>query len=329
MTVRDICSILDEIAPPRLAYSWDKPGLHTGEPDSEVNCVLVTLTITMDTIKEAKRRQADMIVAHHPLIWKPLTSLRRDDPHTALCLALAEHRIACYAAHTNLDVVPEGVSYCLGKRLALEDMRPLLPVEHAGQVKLVTFVPESHLEALRTGVCNAGAGEIGDYTECSFSTPGRGTFRPGKASAPFSGRKGKLNEEPEVRFETVVSRARLGHVLHAMFEAHPYEEPAYDIVPLENDNPEVGLGKCGLLKNSMPLGAFAEEVRRRLRTDYVRVVGNLKEKVESVAVIGGSGGGELERVPSNIDVVVTGEPSAFENITQTIKGLPEPFQIGS
>lgn len=321
MTVREICSLLDRIAPPSAAYSWDRAGLHTGEPDLHVESVLVALSVEAETVKEAKRRKAGLIVAHHPLIWEPLSSLRRDDPHAALCLALAEQDIACYAVHTNLDVMPEGVSYWLGKQVGLEEMQPLLPVEHAGQVKLVTFVPQSHVAVLRKAVCGAGAGRIGDYTECSFSVPGSGTFRPGRGSVPFSGSKGVVNEEAELRFEVVVPKVRLGQVVRALFEVHPYETPAYDIVPLENPDPQIGLGKRGRLRTRMALAVFAEEVRNRLRADHVRVVGDVKRKVERVAVIGGSGGGELERIPSDIDVVVTGDVRYHEALDARRRGL--------
>ena len=321
MKVRDICLLLDEIAPPGSAYSWDKSGLHTGDPDSEVCGVLVSLTVEPDTVKEAKRRKASLIVAHHPLIWTPLASLRRDDPCAALCLALAEANIACYSAHTNLDVVREGVSHCLGKVLEIEDMHPLLPVEHARLVKLVTFVPPDYLEILRSAVCDAGAGKIGDYTECTFSAPGTGTFKPAATADPFSGRKGVLNTGPERRFETLVPKVRLARVLRAMFEVHPYEEPAYDMIALENPDPDTGLGARGRLKAGISLGRFAEDVRSRLRTDHVRVAGELKRKVQQVAVIGGSGGSELKRVPRDVDVVVTGDVKYHEGLEARQRGL--------
>jgi len=307
MKVRDICEILNQLAPGELAYSWDKTGLQTGDPDSEANRVLVALTVDAKTLEAAKRSKAQMIAAHHPLIWRPLESLRRDDPNAELCLALAEAGIACYVAHTNLDVVPGGVSHRLAAVLGLCDVRPLFQAAHAAQVKLVTFVPASYLEALRTAVCGAGAGRIGDYTCCTFTTPGTGTFKPGQASDPFSGRKGKLNEEPELRFETLVPKARLGSVLQAMIAAHPYEEPAYDIVMLDNPDPVIALGARGVLDAALSLGEFAGHVRARLRAGHVRVIGNLKRKVRHVAVIGGSGGGDLERIPDDVDVAVTGD----------------------
>ena len=314
MRVRDVCAVIDELAPPALAYSWDRVGLHTGHPEAEVAGVVVALTVSEESLKLAKRRRAQMIVAHHPLIWEPLTSLRRDDPHAALCLNIAEAGLACYSAHTNLDVIPGGVSYRLADALGLEEVRPLLPVRHAQMVKLVTFVPARHLEAVRAAVCEAGAGHIGDYAYCTFSTPGMGTFRPGELTDPFSGRKGVLNEEPELRFETLVPKARLGEVLRVMVKAHPYEEPAYDIVTLENRDPDVGLGARGRLKPPVSLGEFAKEVRSRLDAQHVRVLGDPARKVKRVGVIGGSGGGQLNEVPRDVDVVVTGDVKYHEGL---------------
>ncbi len=321
MNVRDLCLIIDELAPPALAYPWDKAGLHTGDPDADVTRVLVALTVEPETVAAARRRKAQMIVVHHPLIWDPLISLRRDDPHAALCLALVEAGIACYSAHTSLDVAPGGVSHCLGETLGLKDMRPLFHVAQATQVKLVTFVPPQHVDALRAAVCEAGAGTIGGYTHCTFSTAGMGTFRPGEASRPFSGRKGRLNEEPELRFETVVPAWRLPHVLEALFKVHPYEEPAYDLVPLDNVVPGIGLGMRGTLPSGMPLKTFAARVVARLDCGHVRVIGDAKRKVKRVAVIGGSGGGELHRVPREVDVVVTGDVRYHEGLAARRRGL--------
>jgi len=204
MKVGEIGSYLEKLAPPAWAYSWDRTGLSVGNPNSTVRGVVVALTVTREVFDIARRAKANLIVSHHPLIWEPLSALRTDDPHTALCLDLAKAGIACFAAHTNLDVAPNGVNAVLAERLGLCDVDSLISVPHAGLVKLVTFVPESHLAAVRDAVCAAGAGVIGEYTHCSFSSPGVGTFLPGTKAQPFSGRKHIVNEEPERRFEILV-----------------------------------------------------------------------------------------------------------------------------
>lgn len=220
--------------------------------------------------------------------------------------------IACYAAHTNLDVTPGGVSYALATQLGLTQQHPLFSLEHAKQYKFVSFVPESHLPAVREALSNAGAGVIGDYTQCSFSTPGTGTFLPGDAAQPFTGEISKLNEEPERRFETIVPQSRLRAAIAALYEAHPYEEPAYDVFPLAEPDREIGLGVRGMLEAPMPLNEFAEKLCRALPLDTARVYGDPETSIHSVAVLGGSGGGELRRLPMDVDLFVTGDVKYHE-----------------
>jgi dinuclear metal center YbgI/SA1388 family protein len=321
MTVREVCDVIERLAPRDLAYSWDRCGLHTGDPDDDVRCVLVALTVTRKAFNAARRARAQMIVAHHPLIWEPLKTLRTDDPHTRLCLDIAEAGIACYGAHTNLDVVPGGVNTAIANRLKLRDVTPLLPVPHAQQVKLVTFVPATHLSQVREAVCKAGAGVIGDYTHCSFSAPGTGTFLPNEKTDPFSGRRFVVNEEPELRFEVLVTKARLPVVLAALQEAHPYEEVAYDIVTLENVDASIGLGVQGRLDRGITLGAFAKAVRAALGARFVRVVGQFDQRVHMVGVIGGSGGREISRVPHIVDALVTGDVDYHDALAAMERGL--------
>lgn len=320
-TVKTLCDAMEAWAPAALAYDWDAVGLQTGQPSQPVQRVLTCLTITEDAVRRAERWGAQMIVAHHPLVFRPMKNLRTDDPHTALCLRIAAANIACFAAHTNLDVVPQGVNTLLADDLGLLEVTPLIPAPGAGQVKLVTFVPETHLAVVREALANAGAGQIGAYSECSFSTPGTGTFRPDDTANPFSGRVGALNEEPERRLEMLLPRVLVPAAIRALRDAHPYEEPAYDIVPLENRDPRFGLGARGVLKSPTPLRAFAEHVRAALKLQHVRFVGQPNTKVRTVAVCGGAGGGEIPRVPRDIDVYVTGDLKYHEADSARERGL--------
>jgi len=321
MKVRDVCAVLDAWAPPGLAYEGDHVGLSIGAPDWHVSRLLVALTVTPRVVAMAKDVGAQMIVSHHAVLWRPLPALRADDPHTALCLGLAEARIACFAAHTNLDLAPGGVNDTLADLFELTSRAPLLRVPHDGQVKLVTFVPESHLAPLREALCEAGAGVIGDYTHCSFSSPGLGTFLPGDAANPFSGEKGLVNEEPERRFEVLVPKVRLVGVLDALMTAHPYDEPAYDLVCLENRDRQLGLGVRGELAEPLPLDAFAVKVRTALGLSHVRVFGDAEEPIKKVAVIGGGGGGEVGGVPDDIDVYVTGDVRYHDAVAAAERGV--------
>jgi len=321
ITVNTICQAMDAWAPQSLAYEWDKVGLQIGEPGQPVKRVLACLTITAAAAAKAEQWGAQMIVAHHPILFSALKTLRTDDPHTRLCLRLAARNIACFAAHTNLDVVPDGVNTLLAETLGLQDIAPLIPSPRAGQVKLISFVPDSHLEAVRNAVFNAGAGEIGDYTACSFSSPGTGTFRPGESADPFSGTPGVLNEVSERRFETIVTRAVMSRVLAALRDAHPYEEPGYDIVPLERHDPRFGLGARGTLARALTLRDFAESVREALKLSHVRTVGDPRRKVQRIAVCGGAGGGEIPAIPRDIDVYVTGDLKYHEADAAQERGL--------
>ncbi len=321
MKVRDVVAALETWAPAGLAYSWDKAGLSIGSPDSEVSAALVALTVTPEAVTRAVAAGAHLIVSHHPLIWEPLKTLRTDDPHTRLCLELASLGIACYSAHTNLDVAPRGVSHVLARQLGLAECRPLFAGDQGEQVKLVTFVPEEHLDKVRAAVCDAGAGIIGDYTYCTYSGPGQGTFIPGIGTDPFVGEKGALNIEDERRLETVVWRSRLDAVLRALRTAHPYEVPAYDVVPMMNPDARVGLGVRGVLPEPMRLDALARHAIEALELDHVRLVGDADAVVRTVAVMGGSGGGSIARVPRDVDVFITGDVKYHEALDARTQGL--------
>lgn len=294
-------------APSSLAYSWDKVGLHTGSADQSVTSVLTALTVTRDTLKAAKRAKADMIVAHHPLIWDPIETLRSDDPKSGFYADILASGIAVYGAHTNLDVAQGGVNHILAERLGLSKLRPLFSVPHTNLLKLTVFVPESHLGLVQQVAANAGAGVIGDYTHCGFHTDGTGTFKPGAGTSPHSGTKSALNHEREVRFETTVSPSVVGSVINAVKDAHPYEEVAYDLVQLENSDSRYALGLIGELPKSITLDAFATQVKAGLKIDHVRVTGKSKAKVRRVAVMGGAGGDSASKIPADVDVFVTGD----------------------
>lgn len=326
MKVRDICGALEDLAPSGLAYEGDPVGLSVGHPDWEVSRVLVTLSVTPDAAKAALRKKAELIVSHHPVIWRPLRTLRTDAPdaasaHTRLCLELVQARVACVAAHTNLDVVPGGVNDVLADLLGLLRRKPLFAVPQAGFVKLVTFVPAKHLAAVRDAVCKAGAGVIGNYTHCSFSASGVGTFLPNEEADPFSGEKHRVNEEPEQRFETLVPKARVSGVVKALLAAHPYEEVAYDLVPLENPDSTVSLGIRGELAEAVALQALADRVCETLKLAHVRTVGRPDRRVRKVAVLGGSGGSRVGDVAPDLDVLVTGDVGYHDALTAKEAGL--------
>ncbi|MFM1920073.1 MAG: hypothetical protein RLZZ303_1707 [Candidatus Hydrogenedentota bacterium] len=322
--VKDIMASMEAWAPASLAYDWDRVGLHTGDPAAPVERVLACLTPNRDALVAARKAGVQMVVAHHPLIFKPLGSLRLDQPAARLCLDYHDARITVFSAHTNLDVVPGGVSHVLATQLGLGALRPLFPVPQATLLKLVVFVPDSHLDLLRDAVSKAGAGKIGNYSHCTFSAPGEGTFLPGDGAAPYVGAMGQVNREPERRFESIVPKPALAAVLAAMRAVHPYEVPAFDVIPLENANPDIGLGVRGELPGKgLPLEAFAAHVRDRLKARSLRLIAPRKKAtVRTVAVLGGSGGGDIARVPADIDCYVTGDVKYHDADLARERGLP-------
>jgi len=305
--VADLCDALEDWAPASLAYEWDRCGLQTGAREWEVRGVMTCLTVTPAAFERARKAKADLVVSHHPLIWEPLTTLCPSDPRVRLALELAQARVACFSVHTNLDVAPGGVNDLLADALDLQDREPMRAVKHALQYKLVTFVPKTHLARVREALSQAGAGAIGAYTHCSFSAPGTGTFLPGAAARPFSGERGTLNEEPEHRIEMLIPKARLPRALEALRQSHPYEEVAYDVIPLENRDPRIGLGLCGALRKTLTLDAFAARAREALDVDHVRVAGPKRKRIKRVAVMGGAGGGDIGSLPDTVDAFVTGD----------------------
>lgn len=321
MKVRDVMAAMERLAPASLAYSWDNPGLAIGDPDASISRVLVALSVTPDALRKAQELKAQMIVAHHPPIWTPLTSLRTDNPQAKMCLEIAEAGIAAFSAHTNLDVVPGGVNHLLASRLELKHVAPLISVDHARRAKVITFVPQANLTAVREAVCAAGAGMIGEYTHCSFSAPGTGTYRPSEAANPHKGTKQCLNEEPELRFETMVPKSLLGNVIEALLSSHPYEEVAYDVVQLENNDPSISLGLRGEIELPLTLHTFAARTRKALGVSHVRYNGAPNRKVQHVGVIGGAGGSSVEQLPPDIDVFVTGDVKYHDALTAELREL--------
>lgn len=319
--IHDICNVLEEWAPIKLAYPDDSVGLVLGSKDWNITKVMVCLTITDDIVKEAIQKKVRLIISHHPLIYQPLRKIVHTNPYQKRIAQLIENEIACYTCHTNLDVAEKGLNFILARKLGLSNISGLLPVEHAKLLKLVTFVPKNHLEKVRDAVCNCGAGIIGEYAYCSFSTTGTGTFLPSDKASPFLGKVGKINEEKEERFEVVVPLEIIDNVIEALLDAHPYEEVAYDIYPLHNKNHKITLGVKGTLDKDLSLDELAQLVKEKINLPYVRIVGKPAQKIKNVAVIGGSGGGEVKNIPWNIDVLITGDIKYHHALESLDRGL--------
>ena len=306
-SVRAVTSALEAWAPPGSQLSFDNVGLQVGDPGREVAAVLVALDLTPAVVDEAEALGAGLVVTHHPLIFKPLKRLVATDFVGGLALKLAERGLAYYAIHTNLDAAPGGVSFALAAQLGLEDVRFLDPVRES-LVKLVTFVPEDHAEAVHLALAASGAGRIGDYEACAFTARGTGFFRPGAGANPHTGTPGALSSADEVRLEVEVARWDVGRVVQALKSAHPYEEVAYDLYPVEQPNTRAGLGAVGVLPEAEPLGDFLGRVAGRLGSGALRYVGDDAAAVRTVAVCGGSGSSLIpQALAAGADAFVTAD----------------------
>lgn len=309
-TVGTVLDALHTLAPPELAEPWDNVGLLVGDPRAACRRVLVALDVSAALLARAVAERAQLIITHHPPIFTPLRRITADEPPGPLVLEAARRRIALAAAHTNLDVAEGGVSDVLAALLDLEATEPLARSERSGLAKIVVFTPAGDLEAVIAALAAAGAGVIGQYRECTFRTPGTGTFRGLQGAHPTIGKVGRREEVEELRLEAVVPLALAGHAVAAARAAHSYEEPAIDVYPLEGGRPSVGLGRCGNLPQPMPAAGLLALIRKRLALRSVRTVGDLRREVSRVAVLGGSGGKYVDAAArAGCQLYLTGELS--------------------
>jgi len=299
--------IFEDWSPRWTAWEKDNPGLQVGDRRREVTNVLIALDVTREIVDEAVAQKSQLIVSHHPLLFRPLRSVTADDDAGNLVLLLAKHNIALYSAHTNLDAAPGGVSFTLAETLGLRNVRFLAPLEQR-LAKVVTFVPESAVDAVRSAMAHAGAGTIGEYSACAFEMKGEGRFRASENSHPVAGKRGEESRVPEVRLEMLVPRARISAVAAAMKSAHPYEEAAYDVYETGNPDPNHGMGAIGELPSAVSLGVFLKRVKRELGCGALRYTGGLKRQVRTVAVCGGAGSDLLpDALRERADVFITAD----------------------
>ncbi|TLM67395.1 MAG: Nif3-like dinuclear metal center hexameric protein [Deltaproteobacteria bacterium] len=310
--VQDLLGLLHGWYPPDQAEEWDNVGLQVGEATAAVEKLMIALDPSAAAVAAASAAGARLLVTHHPLLFKPLRRLTPDDPVGGVIWTAVRDGVAIAAAHTNLDVAADGLNRWLAARLDLLEAVPLQPaVGHL--VKLAVFVPTAHAESVADALFAGGAGQIGAYDQCSFRVAGTGTFRPGPGTAPFIGEAGRREQVEEVRLETIVPQRRLPRVLEKMLKAHPYEEVAYDLVPLANELPGVGLGRIGRLAEPVALAAFAARVKAALGCSSLRLVGVPERTVAKVAVCGGSGAGLIhEARRRGAEVLVTGDVKYHE-----------------
>lgn len=303
----EIVQLFEQFSPKSYAMEGDKVGLQIGRLNKKVERVMIALDVLENVIDEAIRKDVQLIIAHHPFIYRPLQKVITDTVQGRMIEKLLSHDIAVYAAHTNLDVAKGGVNDLLAAALEIKNPEVLVPTVETVLKKIVVFVPVDSSKQVREAMGNAGAGFIGNYSHCSFSTDGTGRFLPGQQANPAIGQREVMEEVDEVRIETIIPETILKKVVSAMLKAHPYEEVAYDIYPVENKGEELGLGRIGTV-DEMSLAEFAEKVKDALDVDKVRVVGDLQAKVKKVAVLGGDGNKYYSHAKfKGADVYVTGD----------------------
>ena len=332
MQVRDVIAAVDRLAPFGLAEPWDHVGLQVGADGDELPCggagradvapvVLVALEVDDAVLDEAARVGARVVVSHHPLIFDPLERLSDDTESGRLALRAAREGVAVIAAHTSLDKARGGMADVVAELLGLEAVQPLQPAA-ADVLKLVGFVPEDDADLVRKALFAAGAGVIGDYEHCSWSVGGQGTFFGGETTRPVAGAAGRDETVSELRLEVVFPRRLRRRVTGAYVAAHPYEEPAFDIVPLDNEVASLGLGRLGVLPEPATLAALAAEVAAVLRLPSVRYAGDGAREVRRVAVLPGSGAEAIARGVAQVaDVLVTGDVKYHEARAAQAQGL--------
>jgi dinuclear metal center YbgI/SA1388 family protein len=323
-TVADWLDLVHSLYPPGRAASWDHVGLQVGDPAWPVERVLVCLDVTGRVIAEAADGPPTLVLAHHPLLFQPLESLTPATASGRTALEAATVRVAVAAAHTNLDVARDGAgtSDPVARVLDLQDTAPLTSETREGRrLKLVTFVPPEALDGVLNAVAAAGAGRIGDYERCSFRVRGTGTFTPRPGADPYSGTVGHPAEEDEWRLEVELPRAQAGPVVAALVAAHPYEEVAYDLVPLV-DGADHGFGLVGALPQPLPLRAVAARIRDDLPAPHLRYAGEPDRLVRRVAVVGGAGDSLIgAALAAGVDVYVTGDLRHHVTLDAREKGL--------
>lgn len=307
LTVADVCTQLDAIAPPALAAEWDNVGLLIGDRRQKVRRVMLTIDLTADVLQEAIASGVQMVMAYHPPIFKPITRLT--GAAAPVVLATARAGLAVHSMHTALDAAPGGTDDTLAELLGLVDTGPLVNWAGQGQYKLVVFVPPQSWSQVAQAAFSAGAGSIGNYTECSFRGGGAGTFFGQEGSNPAVGRAGRREEVMELRLETVVPRAKLAAVVAAVRQAHPYETPAIDVIELAALPSGAGLGRQGRLSRPTSLAGLVGRVKRTLGTGNVLVAGRVGGSIRRAACSAGSADREVLSavIAGQAQVYVTGE----------------------
>lgn len=307
MKLQEICQLLEERAPLAWQEDYDNSGLICGDRSMEVNGILLSLEITPEVVVEAQQKRCNLIISHHPFIFRSMKKFPSGAPETKILTAALKSDIAIYAIHTNLDNLRDGLNSLLLEKIGIEDCSILTPKRGALE-KLVTFCPTSHAERVRLALFEAGAGAIGNYDQCSFNNEGTGTFRASAKANPYVGAREALHFEAEIRIEVILPMTREKAVVDALLRTHPYEEVAYDLYPLLNANPMVGAGALGMLKHPMDEEEFLRMLKEKLSLSMIRHTSFRSKPITKVALCTGSGSFLIgDALAAGADILITAD----------------------
>lgn len=316
MKLKELYSILNEIAPFFLQEEYDNSGLQFGDLDSEITKILLATDITQDTVLEARENNANVMITHHPIMFKPIKSIEKKK-NPALFEAIT-NSINIISFHTNFDLAENGLNDHFLKILGLKKVKPI--VESREKVyKIVTFVPEEYVDVVRDALFEANCGHIGKYDRCSFLSKGIGTFRPLEGSNPFIGIQNKEEHVNEVRVEVIVRERDLNKALTELKKAHPYEEPAIDVFNTVFHK-NYGIGAISILDRPLNLKEFIETFKRLTYTKYVRVIGDINKEINKIAVCTGGCSSLIDSIPEDVDLFITGDITYHTALTILEKG---------
>jgi dinuclear metal center YbgI/SA1388 family protein len=312
MKIADVIKILEQLAPPYHQESYDNAGLLIGHASWDCTGIICTLDATEAVVLEARQKNCNLIVAHHPIIFGGLKKITGRDYVESTVITAIKNDIAIYAIHTNLDNVIKGVSDRMADQLGLINRKILAPKK--GQLmKLFTFAPAEHAEKVRSAIFEAGAGNIGNYTECSFNVEGTGTFKGEEGTNPFVGETGKRHEEKEIKMEFIFPAYLQNHIISAMIKAHPYEEVAYDTVPLANEYAQVGSGLIGELPETIAEEKFLQQLKKAFKLSVIKHTKLLGKPVQKIALCGGAASFLISKaVVAGADIYITGDVKYHE-----------------
>lgn len=317
----EVLQLMGQIAPSALAEDWDNVGLQVGNPSQDVKNILIALDFNQEVLKEAVEKKCDLIITHHPFIFKGIKSVNTQNQSGKLIFELIKNNISLFSAHTNLDIAEDGLNDYLIRKLDVENISILKTTSSQNYHKLVTFIPADSFEAVRDALYQKGAGSFKNYSHSGFYQKGEGNFKALADSDPYLGEKGRLNKVKEYRFETIVAPENLDKVIKELLKVHPYEQPAWDLYKMENLKTEKGIGRIADLKKEVDLDNFIESVKKVYDLELIKVV-KAKKKIKKVALCSGSGADFIkDAYYQGADLYLTGDVKFHEAQTAEELGL--------